>query len=286
MWKNLTICVLIFSCAFSATAERFQYIPLKKDKTYPLRLTQNDINPKLTDILVDLPEHNELKELGTYEDVYTEHPYPAEYRNDTLYLLKKKQTYNGILTELWQYRGENSTLIYAAYDYLTFRVSPDDKYLAIFADKKIIFLTTNGEKKRTLNWQDLYPKNTPPKAVYNIQPAQWNDAGTEFWFVLKNSQNRVERVFCMNTQNWKYIPYENLPLKPVEYAVSSLGNIAYSDWSLTKQNIFTLYLYNLRTKKIEVIATSNYKYEPEWRNDKLDFNSPANGQTRVTKGLD
>ena len=280
--RGCFILLVLLSICLAAPAERFQYIPLKKDKTYPLTLSANKDNPQLTDIFVDLPAQNELRTLGTHADVYTDHPHPVEYQGESLYLLKKKKTFNGTLTELWQQRGNKSILVYAAYDYLTFRVSPDDNYIAIFADQKLLLVSTAGEKKRILNRTDLHPKNAPDKAVYNLQPAGWNN--TEFWFVLKNSQNRVERVFYISTQNWKYIPYDNLPFKPVEYDINPLGHIAYSDHGLnSKQNVFTLYTYNLRSKKTDVVATSNYKFEPEWRGDRLDFNSPVNGQTRVTK---
>lgn len=271
---------LIISLCFSAS-DKFQYIPLKKSKHYPITLTEDKTNPPLTEIFVDLPEQNELRQLGSHADVYLDHPHPAEYRGNTLYLLKKRETFNGVLTELWQYRGEKSKMIYAAYNYLTFRVSPDDKYIAIFADEKLMLLSTSGEKKRTLNWKDFYPKTASARAVYNLQPANWSN--TEFWFVLKNSQNRVERVFFMSAQNWKYMSYDDLPLKPIEYVISPQGIAAYSNFGLTKQKPFSLYTYNLKTKRAELIATSNYGFEPAWRGDKLDFNSPANGKTRVTK---
>jgi len=277
------ILILLLSCCW-AVSDKFQYIQLKRSKHYPLTLTPNNARPKLTDILVDLPERNELKELGTYADAYREHPHPAEYRNGTLYLLKKKTTHNGILTELWQYRGEKAVLIHSAYDYLTFRVSPDDKYLALFADKKLYLLTTGGEQKRKLNWPDLYPRSAPPKAQYQLTPAEWNDKSTEFWFVIKDAGNRVVRIFQLSSQNWKYIPYDDLPLKPIEYAVNPAGSIAYSDRGLNpKQNFSTLYIHNLRTGKTEIVATSNYSFDPEWRGNHLDFNSPANGKTRVAK---
>jgi hypothetical protein len=49
-------------------------------------------------------------------------------------------------------------------------------------------------------------------------------------------------------------------------------------------NIFTLYTRDLRGKKTEIVVTSNYRFEPEWRGVNLDFNSPRDGKKRVTRG--
>ncbi|MDR1996713.1 MAG: hypothetical protein LBQ83_00040 [Candidatus Margulisbacteria bacterium] len=276
--------LLIIALAFSAGTERFRYLPLKKNRNYPLTLTARKNNPQLTDIYVDLPEQNTLRSLGVYADVYTAHPHPAEYHGDTLYLLKKKQTPQGQLTELWQYRKDQPVKLHSAYGYLTFRTAPDDSYLAVFADQKLLLLTTAGEKKRALQFSAFYPKKPDPKASYHLQPAAWNPSGTEFWFVLKD-HSRVERVFYISALNWKYVVYDDLPFKPIEYAVSPLGRIAYSDADLNhRQNIFTLYIRDLRSKKTTLVATSNYRFEPEWRGEQLDFNSPRDGQARVTHG--
>lgn len=277
--------LLCLGLALAATADRFQYMPLKKSKTYPLAFSANKSNPRLTDILVDLPEQNELKNLGAYADVYADHPHPAEYHQGSLYLLKKRQTSTGILTELWQHRGGKAELVHAAYDYLTFRVSPDDKYIAIFAGQKLYLLTADGEKKRTLGWTDFYPKNAPAKAQYYLTPSGWNDRSTELWFALKDAAGKVTRVFYLSALNWKYAAYDDLPLQPLEYALSPRGRIAYSDAGLNRRmNIFTLYTRDLRGKKTEIVATSNYRFEPEWRGVNLDFNSPRDGKKRVTRG--
>ena len=254
-----------------------------------------------TDIYVNNLKTGELEVGLTLSDVHISHYHNSEYHNKSLYIIRRIG-YDGYpdnewTDELWRYdtRDKSETKLYSAQG-LDFRLAPDEKYVALQHDQKLVFVDALGNLAQEFTLDQLGCCND---ASYPLTPhltlQKWSDEGNEFWGAT-NSGPAPQTFYRIELAFWQATVYDISELTvPCEYDLNpNTGKLVYSDYPQIydvdgvkefeqSRQIVTLFVYDLNDQSVQTIATLMAKpFHPKWLDDStVEYNSPE-GEGRTT----
>ncbi|MFW5720377.1 MAG: RNA polymerase sigma factor [Candidatus Dojkabacteria bacterium] len=267
---------------------------------YEVVLKENPNDTSLTDIyLKNLSAGNEEFYI-TQPDVYRNHFRAAEYKNQSLYIIKRTgdTSTTNWTDELWKYESANDAgLKLFTGQGLDFNASYNGKFVVINYDGMLTIINETGTKIQSYGVAELGLSQLADSDMLTIELLDWSSDSSAFWGGLTITTN-LQGFYRINTATWDINTYEtqSLNIGP-EYALNpDNGLIAYSDYPAildtfqqeefekSGKNI-TLQVYNLTAKNQTKVDTAvAKKFEPKWISDKtLEYNDPkGNGRVKKT----
>ena len=262
---------------------------------YSVVLQANLQDETKTDIYIRNIKTGEEKFFITLENVYRDHYHPAEYVNDSLYVLHRISDIENWTDELWAYDSNGKGKFLYSEKGLTFRVSPNSNLIAIAfnpsgfgSGNKLHFLDSSGNVIKKFNAEELGNIGE----YHQLMPLDWSSDGKLFWSVFHAGAS-AKNYIRVTVKDWQVASYNISNIDILDMMESDLnpntGILAYSnhppifDAGTSEQfqnsgKTVTLFLYELYTRKTQAIASSTAKYfRPEWlSNDILEYNNPDN----------
>ncbi|MTI65533.1 MAG: hypothetical protein FH753_02930 [Firmicutes bacterium] len=234
-------------------------------------------------------ENEKLKgKLSKNERLYTNHYHFMEVHNECIYYLKRVgDTDNEWTDELLRYdKSKGVKKLYSAKG-IDYRVSSDNKKIAVEFDEKLVLLNDKGEKIKTYSFNEI------DKSL-QVTPNIWSDDGKvlygslsdtymiEYFFKIENGdisyiKNNLELIseYVINP-NTDWICYSDYPVL--------LDTDAFDEFKESKKSI-KLYLYNFSTKeKIIIDKSVTKKFSPVWIDDNtIEYNDPSSDKRKTYK---
>lgn len=235
----------------------------------------------------------------TLSDIARGHYHNAEYHNGNLYTLHRTGGNTGYQTnpnwtdELWRYNQQKQGQKLYSVRGLDFRVSDDEKMIAIITNEEFNLLNNSGNKIKTFQSSEVVtnPQNSPrfgflawgPNIIWldnTLGPSLTGLAkiNTTNYMVIKYdlSELLAGPEFTINVYKEK-IAFSNYP------AMFDVDSVQEYKRSGSKVNLI---VYDLNSKSQQTIATSiTKKFESKWLDEStLEYNNP-NGTDRITKQI-
>lgn len=219
-------------------------------------------------------------------DVYTEHCHPYEFHNGNLYVIHRTGGSSGYrdypetwTDSLWRYdKDKNGVMIYSVRG-LDFHVSPNEKHVAIVAEESLFILNERGTKIRQFKAEDFHLEGLDT-AYITDQFLFFPDGGPGAPFELIIKMNLDDFTWSRHDlpglsfdDDYSFNPFNEMVVgsdHPFFYEAEY-----YNSWVKDKPTV-TLYLYDFRSKKKSVLATSRAKeFNPRWIDtNHVEFNDP------------
>jgi hypothetical protein len=216
------------------------------------------------------------------KDVYVGQYHPYEYHNGNLYVLHRTGGPDGYAKYLqtwtdglWKYdQHKKATFIYNLRG-LDFRVSPDEKHIAIESQDSLFVFDSRGTLVHQFTSSDFETGGIGH--LYFTNHA--------LFFSNGGPGASVETIFKVNLSDFTWQSYELAGLRfDYEFDFNPFNEMAlgtdkpflydsdsYDTWKKDKPTV-TLYLVSLRSNKKTVVATSTAKeFHPKW----IDMNHIA-----------
>ena len=229
------------------------------------------------------------------KDVYTGHIHPYEYHNGNLYVMHRTggqfgySKYPDTWTDaLWRYdKNKNGTELFSVRGF-QYCVAPDEKHIAIITNDSLILLNQRGLRIWQFSRED-FNLNGFSDLVFTPKFLFFSEGGVESVFHLIIKMNLKD--FSWSRHNLPDLSFDgDYSFNPSnEMVVGSNYPFFYDSdehksW-MKDTPIVTLYLYNFRSNKKFIIATSKAKqFNPEWIDkDHIRFNDPASMKRIVYK---
>jgi hypothetical protein len=266
---------------------------------YEFVLTINPQDNSKTDISVKNLKTGDQELYITLPNVDVRHYHPCEYRNGNLYVIKRieRDGHPKVewASELWRYDAdEKSTKLHSAKD-IDFRMAPNEKYLAI-REENLVFLDSQGNLLQEVTIKELSSHEDELRGplIVHIDLLKWSDNSTQFWGALQAGPS-PQTIYGVKVLLWQKDAYDISELHiPVEYDLNAnTGKLVYSDYpqiydvtSLEEfeesRRVVTLFIYDLNSQDIQVIATSvARKFYPKWIDDvAIEYDNPK-GENRI-----
>jgi hypothetical protein len=264
---------------------------------YSIVVKENPTNKTKTDIYLEDPKTGQETFYITLSDVYRNHYHNAEYHNGNLYIIHRTGGDSGYETnpnwtdELWKYNQQKQGQKLYSVRGLDFRVSDDEKLIAIITNEEFVLLNNDGSKIKTFQQVVVNPKNSPMFGFLAWGPdAIWLD---------NSCGPNIEGLVKINTLNYAVTNYDLSELPAgAEFAINVYEEkIAFSNFPIMFDVVsaeeyersgakVNLVVYDLNSKSQQTIATSvTKKFEPKWLDENtLEYNNP-NGEGRLTKQI-
>lgn len=124
---------------------------------YSVVVKENPTDKTKTDIYLKDPKTGQETFYLTLSDIYRNHYHNAEYHNGNLYIIHRTGGDTGYETnlnwtdELWRYNQQKKGQRLYSVRGIDFRVSEDEKLIAIITNEEFILLDNNGGKLKILN---------------------------------------------------------------------------------------------------------------------------------------
>jgi len=196
-----------------------------------------------TDIYVKNLKTGELEVSLTLSDVHISHYHNSEYHNKSLYVIRRIG-YDGYpddewTDELWRYdtRDKSETKLYSAQG-LDFRLTPDEKYVALQHDQKLVFVDALGNLVQEFTLDQLGShKDTSYPLTPQLNLLKWSDEGNEFWGAT-NSGPAPRTFYRIEVALWQATVYDISELTiPCEYDLNpNTGKLVYTGlWPFLKE---------------------------------------------------
>ncbi|HBO60109.1 TPA: hypothetical protein DD449_00275 [Candidatus Berkelbacteria bacterium] len=252
-----------------------------------------------TDVYLKDSKNNQETLYITLSDIYRNHYHNAEYHNGNLYIIHRTggdlgyQTNPNWTDELWRYnQQEQGQKLYSVRG-LDFRVSDDEKMIAIITNEEFNLLNNNGSKIKTFQSNEVISdlQGSPMFGFF-----AW---GLNAIWLDNTLGSSLTGIVKINTSNYDVTKYDlsGLPAGP-EFIINVYKEkIAFSNFpamfdvdsaqeyerSGMKVNLI---VYDLSSKSQQIIATSvTKKFEPKWLDEStLEYNNP-DGTGRITKQI-
>lgn len=266
---------------------------------YGIVLKQNLSDSIKTDVYLKDPLSGIETFYITLSDIYSNHYHPAEYRNGNLYIISRTGGNFGYETnlnwkdELWKYNSQKQGMKIFSNQGVDFRVSEDEKFIAIVGSGNLTFIGNNGNILKSFNKEQL-------KVQYEISPIKWSSS--YFWMGDAGPVGILQSIKKINAINFQITDFDVSSL----FASDSFNSF---DLNATAEKIVfdnrpfmfdvdsekqyeqsgakvSLTVYDLNTKVKQVIATSITKrFNPKWiNNNTIEYDNP-NGEGRITKQI-
>lgn len=266
---------------------------------YSVVVRENPTDKTKTDIYLKDPKTGQETFYITLSDIYRNHYHNAEYHNGNLYIIHRTGGDTGYQTnpnwtdELWRYNQQKQGQKLYSVRGLDFRVSDDEKLIAIITNEEFNLLNNSGSKIRTFQSNEVVanPENSPMFGFL-----AWGQSSIWLDNTFGPSLVGLAKINMTNYAVTKY-DLSELPAGP-EFAINVYKEkIAFSNFpamfdvdsaqeyerSGAKVNLI---VYDLNSKSQQTIATSiTKKFEPKWLDETtLEYNNP-NGIGRITKQI-
>jgi hypothetical protein len=224
------------------------------------------------------------------EDVYTDHVHAYEFHNGNLYVIHRTggpdgyQKYPKTWTDsLWRYdKDKNGVMIYSERG-LDFRVSPNEKHIAIVAGNSLFILNERGTKIREFKAEDFHLEGLDTTYITD-QFLFFPDGGpgAPFEFIIKMNLgdftwSRHDLPDLSFDFDYSFNPFNEMVVGS-EYPFFYEEEY-YNSWVKDKPTVI-LYLYDFRSKKKSVLAHSRAKeFHPRWIDtNHVEFDDPLSSK--------
>jgi len=201
--------------------------------------------------------------------------------------------------ELWRYDAEGKgTRLYSAPG-LSFRVAPDEQYIALRVSdpggrwETLRFIDSAGNPVQEFTADQLTAHDEEVHAPLPARLAllDWSDNGKTFWGYMHAGPS-PQTIFRINTDSWQVALYDVSDLSiPWEYDLNvDTAKLAYSDCPqmyvaedaeafARSQRRVTLFVYDLDSGRRQIVATAVAEcFQPRWLDDTtLEYNDPEDG---------
>src|SRR3989344_8725381 len=273
--------------------------PAEQSVNYSVVVKENSSDKTKTDIFLKDPKTGQETFYITLSDINRNHYHNAEYHNGNLYIIHRTGGDSGYQTnpnwtdELWRYNQQKQGQKLYSVRGLDFRVSDDEKMIAIVTNEEFNLLNNSGGKIKTFQSSEVVanPQNSPMFGFL-----AW---GTNSIWLDNTFGPSLAGLVKIDTQTYSITKYDlsGLPAGP-EFVINVYKEkIAFSNYpamfdvdsaqeyerSGAKVNLI---VYDLKTKTQQQIATSiTRKFEPKWIDENPpEYNNP-NGTGRLTKQI-
>lgn len=260
---------------------------------YQVITRPNPLNDLLTDVYIQNISTQEEKLFITLDNVNTGNYHVGEYHNGNLYIIRR-MGYPGEnwSDELWRYDIQGKGKMLFSKKGLDFRVASNESDVTVVYQSvednanRIAFISNNGEVLQNIN--------IDPIGNYLNQPDKWSYDNSQFWGELKSGPTS-KYIYQITISSWGINKYDVSQLSIGEdYELNAnTGKIVYSDYPFfftvdEKQQFLNsgrevkLFLYDLNSKNLQIIATSITKpFSPIWLdNYTIEYDDPNDG-TRI-----
>lgn len=262
-------------------------------------LKENSSSKDVLDVYLsdDAGHQNFFMSLGS---ILKDHYHFAEAHNGNLYVIRRVANYakkapQDWTDELWRYDGQGGALLLFTLKGLDFRVSEDEKYIAVVggeAENKdsvlVTFLNADGRVLSLMKAGPLFQK--VPQDLVSAE--SW--AKDRFWVQI--GTEKVLALAQINPENLDVLSFDlsTLPINKEDFALNAAEmKIAYSDSPLVfdteeakqyKNTPVHLYVMDLKSRKQQMIATSKGRsFNPIWRGKELEYNNPEGKGSLIWK---
>lgn len=235
---------------------------------------------KLEDELAKFYSQNLLTESKTQDGeykVYDKHYHYMEVHDKKIYVIYKRENsddQNDWADALWCFSPIETPKKIVEGKGIDFRVSPNNKHIAVNFNKSISFFDSKGNFEKEFTEEDLNLRE-----YCNINLGQWNDAEDILW--LESKETYVTDSFIrINTKTWETNTYPNTYVFTDDRAFNpNTGWIVYSDYpvfldtiglTLYKESnkLTTLFLYNVETnERLTIDSQVTTLFDPKWISD-------------------
>lgn len=246
------------------------------DKRFAFKILENSIlEVSIIDRVTDMVEYAKTFTVNSpsIEDKVSRY-------NSTIYLKTKHGDGNRLITINGM--GEAKELYSGRH--FSYLISPDQEYIALNEDNRIIILDINGEV--LYEYKDIFDLKDEAEGL-NI--VKWSADSTSLW-INKRNLSKIEAFYKINIKEVKYWEYDvrNLGFDFDYDLNANNGKIAYSNypmlfdvWSVyefeNSNDKVSLYIYDLEEKTDYFVCDNIAKsFEPKWINDsKLEYYSAS-----------
>ncbi len=252
--------------------------------------------------LVEFYETYNRENILNLEDAYTDHYHFKEHHNGNVYLIRRIEpaageewTDDNWTDELWRYDKNNKGEKLYACQGLDFRVSPNEKYIAIIDHDELCIIDAEGHKIKKYTIEELSNGEYKNEDELHVDMQGWSDDSLNFWGGVNDLWLPL-KLFKINAVDWSITEYDvtQLPIGDAEFMLNSnTGKIVFSDFPITfnvddlsefeasKEKV-TLFYYDLAKKKLMAINSSVAKmFNPKWIDDfTIEYDNPK-GQGRI-----
>jgi hypothetical protein len=286
-----------------------RYFPGGRGGNFDVVLKENQRDETKTDVYLKNKTTEQEESYMTLTDVYWNHYHAVEYLDDNLYIIRRIG-YEGYpdeewSDELWKYNPDKKGINLFSSKGVDFRLSTNGEFAAIRdSHERIVFLnlkTNNIERefsdKELGAYVVLNPKAGPTNLAIDLD--QWSDNCKYFWVSLSASAYPL-RIIKIKINGWTMDKFDvsDLSLSFVDLNLNpNTAKVVFSNYPVffdvdsqkeyeTKENIVTLFLYDLPTRNKQIINTSiNKPFKPAWVNDNtIEYDDPQ-GSGRITFDL-
>lgn len=272
---------------------------------YSVLLKPNPGNETLTDVYIVNNATGQETFFATHEDVAV-NQYASEYHNGNVYIVKEIGYDPGTddqdwINELWKYDANGIGTKLFENKGISFRVSPDESYIAIrylpegadmITGGKLAFFDSQANLVQEFSSQQFRVE----QARLSLQ--EWSDDSSALWVSLHHVGPRPQAFVKINVDSWQpdiYI-FSGFPVGAEYDLNANMAKLVYSDhpvfFDVTSAqefedgiNTVTLFVYDFNTQSEQVIATSISKlFHPRWLDDRtIEYDDPSgDGKIVVT----
>lgn len=233
----------------------------------------------------------------TLADVYREHYHSAEFHNGNLYIITRTgeglgyQDNTDWIDVLWRYNSQKQGQKLYSFQGLDFRVSSDEKYIAVFDNKVLTLLDKQGSIVKTFSNKEL---TSVPEGSPSIGFLKW-ELGA-IWLDNTSGPSLVGLI-KIDLSSYDVTTYDlsNLP-SSTEYDLNTKKRLlAFSDYPALfdvegardyeqSGKEVHLIVYDLKTKsQLQVASSVTKRFKQSWIDDAtLEYDNPT-GEGRLTK---
>ena len=248
----------------------------------------NPTDPSKTDITITDRATGAQIYAMTASEVYRSHYHGAEYRNGHLYIIRRRGENTGAWAdELWKYDREKHGVAIFSNRGLDFRVSGDGQFVAVVGGGEsgpLTLLRSDGSVRKVIGPDQL--------GLEAFKPIGW--AGSAFWAkdpVVGDAVLHIVRILLPDGQTTTF-DVSTLPIRD-DFAFNPISErVVFSNrpflYDVTSESEYvashatvTLSVYDLNTKRTQVIATSvTQAFNPRWVSaDTIEYQDPHGSGT-------
>ncbi len=275
--------------------------PADQSMNYGVVVKENPTNKTKTDVYLKDPKTGQETFYMTLLDINNTHYHNAEYHNGNLYIIHRiggdtgYETNSNWTDELWSYNQEKQGTKLFSNRGLDFRVSEDEKSIAIVGSgdnnitgENLTFVQNDGTVLKVFSPNQL--------GLENFSPIKW--ANSNFW-VSSGSGRGISNIVKIEAINFQTTKFDisslsitgGFDLNPIKEKIAFSNYPAMFDVESAKEYErsgakVNLIVYDLKIKAQQIIATSITKqFEPKWLDENtLEYINP-NGTGRITKQI-
>ena len=260
-------------------------------------VVRNETNPVTWDVFLQNAISSNMNYLTTVTDFYENHYHNAETHNGNVYLIRRigdPDVNEAWSDDLWRYGPEGSEELIFTMPGLDFRVSPDERYIAVSASGMLWFLDQDGTI--LAEFQEELGILDTGRALDGL--VGWADDGDEFWLDTGGPDLLFYgRVFA---EEWRLETFDvrEVGMRRPDCVVNpNTAMVVFSDYPMffavfeqeefeAEEKAVTLSVYHFLSGEKQDIAVSVAKeFDPVWLDDQtIEYNDPLS-EGRISYSL-